>query len=129
MFYEPAWLEDTAAVVEQLARRGVASRFLLGGLCSGAYWAWRTALRDDRVVALLLLNQWAFFYEPGLEEEREPGDAVTKVRQQGIIRLLRKGVTLRQLARVLRSIRPSRLIAGHRHPVEHRQLGEITGIA
>ena len=40
----------------------MADRFVLGGLCSGAYWSLRRALVDERVRGLLLLNLYAFEY-------------------------------------------------------------------
>jgi pimeloyl-ACP methyl ester carboxylesterase len=47
---------DTRAAMDQLQNETGARRFILFGLCSGAENALATALRDDRVVGLLLLD-------------------------------------------------------------------------
>ena len=39
---------------------------LLGGLCSGAYWSFQAALRDDRVAAAFLINPRALFWDGSL---------------------------------------------------------------
>ncbi|HEY2258793.1 MAG TPA: hypothetical protein VGH45_03735 [Solirubrobacteraceae bacterium] len=61
---------EVAAILDQLAEREVADRFVLGGLCSGAYRAVRRALVDPRVRGLLLLNLYAFDWSPELVSER-----------------------------------------------------------
>jgi len=40
-------------------------RFALAGLCSGAYFAYKTALRDPRVTGLVLLNPLTFDWHTG----------------------------------------------------------------
>jgi alpha-beta hydrolase superfamily lysophospholipase len=66
-----AWrATDTQRILDQLTRRGVASRFILGGLCSGANIALQTALLDDRVDGILLLNMFAFAWSQALVGER-----------------------------------------------------------
>jgi pimeloyl-ACP methyl ester carboxylesterase len=54
--YDPQMIEQISCALDALERDGVSRRFLLVGLCSGAYWAFHLALRDPRVVALQLLN-------------------------------------------------------------------------
>ena len=46
---------DVRAAIDALSARGC-DRFVLLGLCSGAYAAFQTALADSRVVAQVLLN-------------------------------------------------------------------------
>ncbi len=41
-------------------------RFVLGGLCSGAYWSFHAALRDERVVAAFMLNPRVMFWDSSL---------------------------------------------------------------
>lgn len=53
--YSKASTLDVGAAIEALARRGV-RRFVLVGLCSGAYVAFQTALADARVTGLVLIN-------------------------------------------------------------------------
>src|SRR5205823_2936218 len=54
--------EQTLAILDQLAARGLPNRFVLGGLCSGAYWSVHAALADERVVGALMINLYAFFW-------------------------------------------------------------------
>jgi pimeloyl-ACP methyl ester carboxylesterase len=125
-FYEPVFVSTTLGLLDALDERGLPDRFVLCGLCSGAYWAWQAALQDERVVGLQLLNLWAFFYDPGLSAEREPGDSLLKLREQGIRQILRNGVTAEKLGKAVRSIRPSHVLAGARHEIEQAQLERIT---
>jgi hypothetical protein len=64
-------VDQTLAAVDQLAERGLGSRFILGGLCSGAYWSFHAALRDPRVEVGLLLNPRALYFDTRLDEVRE----------------------------------------------------------
>lgn len=59
-------------LADALAHSGVASRFVLAGLCLDAYWALQVALRDERVDGLALLNLPAFTFTraQGAESER-----------------------------------------------------------
>ena len=52
----PDYVAQVRAVLDALQRRGLPRRFLLAGLCAGAYWSLHTALEDDRVAAVGLLN-------------------------------------------------------------------------
>jgi pimeloyl-ACP methyl ester carboxylesterase len=59
-------------LADALEHSGVASRFVLAGLCLDAYWALQVALRDERVdgVALLNLPAFTFTRAQGVETER-----------------------------------------------------------
>ena len=69
----------TLALVDQVhrgdgrarGRAGSGRRFLLSGLCAGAYWSFHAALRDPRVVAAFLLNPRALIWDESLDEERD----------------------------------------------------------
>ena len=50
---------------------GLGERFVLGGLCSGAFWSFHIALEDPRVVAAYLLNPRALFWEESLQPVRD----------------------------------------------------------
>lgn len=54
--YEEEYAAQALAVLDVLAQRGLPERFMLGGLCAGAYWALQAALRDRRVSGALLVN-------------------------------------------------------------------------
>jgi len=70
-FYDEGFVDQVVAVLDQLERQGVAGRFRLVGLCAGAYWAFRTALVDDRVEVAVLINAGALVWHPGILGERE----------------------------------------------------------
>jgi dienelactone hydrolase len=69
-FYSPWRAVDTRGVLDQLSDLGIADRFVLGGLCSGANIALQTALTDQRVRGLLLINMFAFGFSEALATER-----------------------------------------------------------
>ncbi|HEY2535899.1 MAG TPA: alpha/beta hydrolase [Solirubrobacteraceae bacterium] len=54
--WDPERIAQVRRVMDALQERGHGSRFLLIGLCSGAYWAQQTAVADPRVVGVLGLN-------------------------------------------------------------------------
>jgi dienelactone hydrolase len=70
-FYVPEFVERVREVLDTLQERGVASRFVLIGLCSGAYWALHTALADERVTSALMLNTRVLLWDPELLSRRE----------------------------------------------------------
>jgi len=69
--YVPALVDQVRGALDRLAALGYGPRFVLAGLCSGAYWAFHAALTDERVVAAYLLNPRALFWDPTLEVTRE----------------------------------------------------------
>jgi pimeloyl-ACP methyl ester carboxylesterase len=69
--YSQHLVDQTLAVVDQLAERDIGSRYILGGLCSGAFWSFHAALEDSRVEAAFLLNPRALYFDARLDEVRE----------------------------------------------------------
>ncbi len=55
-FYRPEYVAQAGAAIEMLAERGLPARFVMVGLCSGAYWSAQAALADERVAAVIMLN-------------------------------------------------------------------------
>jgi predicted ATP-grasp superfamily ATP-dependent carboligase/alpha-beta hydrolase superfamily lysophospholipase len=62
-FYVQSFVGETLTVLDALAARGLPERFVLAGLCSGAYWSMHAALRDARVVAAYMVNSRALFWD------------------------------------------------------------------
>lgn len=85
--YVPALSAQAAGAVQALYELGLGERFVLGGLCSGAFWAFHTALEDPRVVAAYMLNPRALFWEESLQAIR---DFRLGVRQPAKLRNLRQ---------------------------------------
>jgi alpha-beta hydrolase superfamily lysophospholipase len=54
--YDDALVEQVAIALDALPGYGLPPRFLLVGMCSGAYWAFTRARQDPRIIALELLN-------------------------------------------------------------------------
>ncbi|HEV3192166.1 MAG TPA: alpha/beta fold hydrolase, partial [Polyangiaceae bacterium] len=62
--YSPMAMPETRAAMDFLERRGC-NRFVLGGICSGAYIAFHTAVDDPRVAGILLMNPPTFHWKEG----------------------------------------------------------------
>ena len=125
-FYTHERIEAALDLLDRLEGRGLPPRFVLTGLCSGAYWALQAALRDDRVAGALMLNLWSFFFSEELAVERQPGEALSRLRGEGLGRLLRRDVSAEKLEKAIRSIAPRRILRGARHEVERSQTAQIT---
>ncbi len=63
--YSETAKRDSVRAMDFLARDRGAQRFVLLGLCSGAYVSFYSALADDRVVALVLMNILLFQWKEG----------------------------------------------------------------
>lgn len=56
----PDSVQDLKAAMDEMQKRGLASRFVLAGLCSGAHDAHQTALVDERVAGAVFLDGYAY---------------------------------------------------------------------
>jgi pimeloyl-ACP methyl ester carboxylesterase len=79
-FYDHAIAEQVRAALDELESRGLPSSFLVGGLCSGAYWGFHAALADERIRGLILVNLWSFFWSEELAAARDSRRARTMLR-------------------------------------------------
>jgi len=68
--YVPELVGQVTSAIDVLCARGAARRFVLAGLCSGAYWSFHGALQDERVVAAFMLNPRTLFWNATLENVR-----------------------------------------------------------
>jgi alpha-beta hydrolase superfamily lysophospholipase len=123
--YDPVRTRETLAVLDQLSERGLPGRYVLGGLCSGAYWSLHAALADARVAGALLINLYAFFWSESLVAERDTSESLSALRGYGWRQLMARDLTLRQVRKAASSLRPTRLQAGAGHPVEQAQSEQI----
>ena len=85
-FFVPTFTERAIAALDEVAARGVADRFIVVGLCSGAYWALHCGLADERVASAMAVNLDTFFWSPDVAAKRIAGRA-------------RRGRTRRQMLR------------------------------
>ena len=61
--YQDAYVGQVRAVMDGLRDLGLPDRFLLLGLCSGAYWGMHAALADERVESVVMLNPRALVWD------------------------------------------------------------------
>ena len=102
--YDSALAPQMRAAIDELERRGVASRFVVGGLCAGAFWSFHVLHDDPRVSAALMLNLFAFFWEDDLPVAVEVGRLRKLARVTAWRRVLRGEVSRAQIGAILRWI-------------------------
>ncbi len=88
-FQRPEFAAQVTAAFDELERRGVPKRFLVGGVCSGAYWGLHAGLEDERVCGMLLLNLLAFYWTPELGAVRDSRRARALLHEREISTVLR----------------------------------------
>ncbi|HLI59605.1 MAG TPA: hypothetical protein VKV21_08040 [Solirubrobacteraceae bacterium] len=98
--YAPEFVPRVTAVLDELERRGVATRFVLIGLCAGAYWALHAGLDDDRVAGIMMLNPVAVIWHDELRAARD----LRRVFTDRSWRLIRKNATRQRLGAVARML-------------------------
>ncbi len=69
--YVPRFVAQVRAALDALEAQGQVPRFVLVGLCSGAYWGFHAALEDARVCTALMLNPRVLFWSDELEPVRD----------------------------------------------------------
>lgn len=65
-YYGGSYLDQVRVVLDALRARGLPARFVLGGLCAGAYWSLQVAQEDSRVAGAVVLNPGYLVYDGGL---------------------------------------------------------------
>ncbi|HLH66937.1 MAG TPA: hypothetical protein VKV27_14665 [Solirubrobacteraceae bacterium] len=76
--YDERLLAEVLAVLDELERSGTGRRFLLAGLCAGAYWALHALLQDVRVCAAVMLNPRALAWDEDLAPARHVRKLLTE---------------------------------------------------
>jgi pimeloyl-ACP methyl ester carboxylesterase len=122
--YGPHMLEQTRALLRELTTFDLPDRFVLVGLCSGAYWALHTALADPRVAGSFMINLYSFFWSEELVAERDRRETVAALRGGVIKRVARGRVSPDQVRRALRGIRTG-VRSGHHGSTEAAQEREV----
>ncbi len=115
-FHEQRFVDQTRAALDELQAAGLGDRFLLVGLCSGAYWAFHALLADDRAAAALMFNPRVVYWDENLEIVRELRRTRLLTRAVTWKRVLRGDVSLDRWATMLRwaAGAPLRLVRGLR---------------
>jgi pimeloyl-ACP methyl ester carboxylesterase len=116
--YVPRYVDQTIEVLDALGKRGLPQRFVLAGLCSGAYWSLHAALEDERVAAAFMINPRALFWDWDVGAVRDARNVRKALRPKtwgklisGKITRERVATIARGLAVALRSL-PARMRAG-----------------
>jgi alpha/beta superfamily hydrolase len=68
--YVPRLVDQVLAGADALEHAAPGAQIVTVGLCSGAYWGFHAALRDDAVRSVVMLNPRALFWRDELEHER-----------------------------------------------------------
>jgi hypothetical protein len=105
-YYTDAYLEQVRLVLDTLEARGLGPRFLLGGLCAGAYWSLRMTQDDRRVSAAAVLNPGYLVYDGGLSNAVGQSRALAPrlFKRETWVRALRGEVTPMAHLRSMRTI-------------------------
>ncbi|MHB8240626.1 MAG: alpha/beta fold hydrolase [Solirubrobacteraceae bacterium] len=116
-FFVPDYIEQVGLVLDALQARGLPPRFLVGGLCSGGYWAFQMAILDQRAMAALMLNPGILVYDGGISHAVRSTQELWRnaLKLSTWRRLLRGDITYRahsRTARVLLSQLPKRAWRG-----------------
>jgi len=99
-FFAPTLVPQILSTLDFLQARGVGERFVLGGLCASANWAFHAALRDPRVRGVMLINLRALAsWDPGLGPTRDLRALVSQPFSLSRIRRVATGPRLRSFLR------------------------------
>lgn len=122
LFHEPHLVAQLGTALDVLADAGTGSQFFLVGLCSGAYWAFRTCVTDSRVAGVALLNWRVIAWSDALAPERYVRRALTERPSLARIRRVVTPALLREVLRwVIRA--PLRAVARLLHSREPEARG------
>jgi len=112
-FQRHEFAKQVIAACDELERRGLPPRFIVGGLCSGGYWGLHAALADDRIRGLLLVNLLAFFWSDDWGAMRDARRTRALLHQRDLGTIVRIIATDRwRMARMARVL-VARAFAGH----------------
>jgi pimeloyl-ACP methyl ester carboxylesterase len=102
-FYTENYFEQVRTVLDRLVEHGLPGRFLLVGLCSGSYWAFRCGQVDPRVAGIVMINPRALVWEPWRTEVEATRDLVRLRRAATWRRILTGRASLRHARDVLQA--------------------------
>ena len=117
-FYVPEFVAQVRAVLDQLVALDLPRRFVLAGLCSGAYWSFHAALQDERVAGAWMVNPRALFWDRSRTHAEEAAHARQLRRRETWLKLLHGGFSARRILTFLGAVAglaadiPGRLLDG-----------------
>ena len=98
-FYVPSLTAQARAALDLAVEQGLPDRFLLAGLCAGAFWSFEAAVADPRVRSIVMLNPRLLAFDPDLEGNREARKLGRLLTRKGLRNLVREKRKLRRLSR------------------------------
>lgn len=102
--HNPNVIAQVRATLDLLVARGLPPRFMLVGLCSGAWIGFNAALGDPRVRSTVLLNARALVWSPALGEVRDARVGKRIVKGSQWKRVLRGEIGRDRIVEILRAI-------------------------
>jgi alpha-beta hydrolase superfamily lysophospholipase len=102
-------IADVASAMTLLGRLRGSRKFVLVGLCSGAYLAYHTAIVDERVAGQVLINPYAFEWKEGDPVAPRMREAIHSTRFY-VRALLDPGIWLRALRGDVNALHIARLL-------------------
>jgi alpha-beta hydrolase superfamily lysophospholipase len=118
-FYVSSFVGETLTVLDALAARGLPERFVLAGLCSGAYWSLHAAMEDDRVAGAYMINPRALFWDWVIPRMRNARNMRKIVRAGTWQKLLRGDIKMHRMRAIASGVAitlrtmPARLAGDH----------------
>jgi len=103
-FYVDRYVSQVRAALDALETLGRPPRFVLFGLCSGAYWSFHGALADERVTAALMVNSRVLLWDDQLDDRREARKLGSVLKPAVWRRFLAGEMPRGQLLRTLRAL-------------------------
>jgi pimeloyl-ACP methyl ester carboxylesterase len=103
-FYTPRYVSQVRELLSAFTDRGLPARFVLAGLCSGAYWAFHAALEDERVRGALMINPRALIWDPSISGVRDARAARKALRLSSWGKILRGQITRERIGVVARGV-------------------------
>jgi pimeloyl-ACP methyl ester carboxylesterase len=102
--YVPRYVDQTVEVLDALCERGLPRRFVLAGLCSGAYWSLQAALEDERVAAAFMINPRALFWDWDVGAVRDARNVRKALRAETWGKLISGKITRERVATIVRGM-------------------------
>jgi hypothetical protein len=113
-FYTDALVAQSKAALALAVERGLPPRFILAGLCSGAFWAFQLALDDPRVSDVIAINPRMLFFQENVEGSRDLRKLRRLLKPRGLRNLMREKHKARRFSRMAASAlkAPTRVLHG-----------------
>jgi alpha-beta hydrolase superfamily lysophospholipase len=132
LMYATSAVADVATSLRWLETRGL-SRFVLVGLCAGAYASFHAGLAGLPVAGTVLINPQTFYWKEGDPLDEAPSEVYNNLRQYKAslrsprkwMKMVRGGVSLPRLAGLLRA--RARILVQARMAAFRRGLGRDPG--